>query len=165
MRERVELLEGALPMYFGVAATWGGSALPPGRQEALLGAATGPMTPEAVRALHAAWLLDAAPRELPLPRLALDGGAARLYSLPGGGPFVKRQWRGPNVAVGQPGDPPPSDWPGWAQTAPGAWRFRPTGLVPLSAVSILACVVLAVMASGARWPRSVTTTVQLTQGS
>jgi hypothetical protein len=151
MRERVELLEGALPMYFGVAATWSGSALPPSRQEALLAEATGPVPPPLARALHAGWLVDAAPRVLPLRRVDVDGGAARLYLLEGGGPHEPRAWRGPNEAVGRPGAPPPSDWPGWRETSPGTWRFRPTGLVPCAVVSALGWLALAALALFPRW--------------
>lgn len=136
MRERVELLEGALPLYFGISATWGGTALPPREQAALLQEATGPLTREQVARLQAGWLLDAAPRVLPLEPLEIEGGAARLYRLEGfESPAAPRTWDGPNRVTGRPGDPSPSSWPGWREDPPGTWTFRPTGLLPCGIVS------------------------------
>lgn len=149
-RERVELLEGALPALFRVHATWGATALTFRRQADLLQAATGPLSPEVARALRAGYLLDDAARALPLPRIDVDGGAARLYALPGAAGAPRRAWIGPNRAVGPAGVGSPSAYPGWREVAPGDWRFRPSRLVPLAVLSALAWLFLAWLAAPRR---------------
>jgi hypothetical protein len=143
-RSKVELLEGGLPAYFGIHATTGGAALVPLEQARLLDEAGGPLPPALALELHAGFVLDEAVRRLPLPVVPLDGGAAFLYVLPSaGGPYLEREWRGPNVVVGLPGEPAPSTYPGWREVTPGTWRFRPRGLFPLAAVSLASTLALA----------------------
>lgn len=135
MRERVELLEGGLPAYFGIHSTWGATAMTVREQADLLDLADGPLDPAVQERLRAAWLIDDARRMLPLEIVPLAGGAARLYLLPGVPSFPERTWTGPNACHGARGLDAPSSYPGWREVAPGSWRFRPTGLLPLAALS------------------------------
>jgi hypothetical protein len=137
MRERVVLLEGALPMMYGVHATWGASALPPAAQLARVRAARSP------RDLDAGFLL------VPLQPREGEAAGATVREVPGAGPFPQRRWDGPNEAIGAPGLPPPSSYPGWREGPPGRWRFRPTGWYPLLLLSGSTWIVLAVLG----WPR------------
>jgi hypothetical protein len=150
MRERVELLEGGLPAYFGVHSTWGATAMTVREQADLLELADGPLATSLQEKLHAAWLIDDARRILPLDALPIAGGAARLYSLPPIPPFPKRTWTGPNTCHGAPGLAAPSSYPGWREVEPGSWRFRPTGLVPLALLSGGAWLALAWLAAAPR---------------
>jgi hypothetical protein len=140
MRERVELLEGGLPAYFSVHSTWGGAALTPRRQAHLLAQGDGPLAEEVRADLRAEFIIDTSARILPLPLVPIDGGAARLYLLPGtsldgtSGESVRR-WLGSSECVGPVGMPAPSTYPGWREVEPGHWRFRPRGLVALGLLS------------------------------
>ncbi len=149
MRERVELLEGALPMLYRVHATWGASALAPAAQAALLDRGDGPLTPELQRQLRAGWVLAEATTHIPLPTEMPVTGVAALHRLPAlGEPLAPSgmTWPSPNVRVGPPGLPPPSAWPGWREEPPGTWTFRPTGFRWLAPLSALGWLILAGLA-------------------
>ena len=146
-RDRVELLEGGLPVVFGIHSTWGAAALTPGERERLLMRARGPEALALAGELHAGFVLAPTGSRLPLPLAPAAGGAAELYLIQPMPRFPEREWEGPNRAVGAPGLPPPSAEPGWREGPPGTWTYRPRGLPLLAAGSASGLALLAWLAS------------------
>jgi len=146
VRQRVELLEGGLPIVFGVHSTWGAAAVTPRERSELLERARGPAARELADELRAGFLVTRAGSHLPLPQVPADGGAAELYLLPWTEPAIGRTWRGPNRAVGSEGLEPPSQYPGWREAPLGTWSFRPRYEPLFALLSLLGLGALGTMA-------------------